>query len=252
MNLLLLHTAVGLCKETKALFMQERKQNATASKLNPISKLLILDTICNGPIIRFSKSTPRLKLLTSTCRFTNPRYIEIYYLNIPFCQKLACGSSTSGRRLSPQFASKCIPTSCKSVAAFLKVFCTILFVLVISANAVVLGVVVKTDKLRNVPGYFKTHLDVADIMISAIVLPGMVYQNYAIYYGPLPCRVDYNGALKIYLYFRKITLTLWGFSHVYPFLSVFALCAWSVLTAISPSRDLTFTIKETASIKHEQ
>ena len=134
--------------------------------------------------------------------FSNTEYSEIDWKIVPLCRTFFFGFSESGSCVLSHDYSEHAHKICE-ISPITMSLVAVLSVLVISANALVLAVALKSDALRNVTGIFKTHLAVADMMVGVVVLPGLVYQIYALNFSLFPHRLltqNYFDAMGVFTY----------------------------------------------------
>nr|XP_039263612.1 uncharacterized protein LOC120339530 [Styela clava] len=115
-------------------------------------------------------------------------FAEWYFPIIPFCEAFTCGISYEKYLEEPMTVYNCMPKYCRPMVIFSIVFDAILAVLIILANSLVLGVAARTKIMRNIPGYFKISLALADIVVGVFVLPTCIFTTYTMYIAPLPFR----------------------------------------------------------------
>lgn len=115
-------------------------------------------------------------------------YSEWYIRTIPFCRNFACGGSIRNHTEDQTSVHDCMPRECKGIIQFAVAFDCILAVLIIVANALVLGVAGRTRIMRNIPGYFKISLALADLTVGIFVLPCCIFVTYTVYLNPMPFR----------------------------------------------------------------
>lgn len=125
---------------------------------------------------------------TENITFLTVNYTEWLNTLIPFCRLFTCGATYDQFASEPTTFYNCMPKRCRLTIIFSIVFDAILAILTIIANSLVLGVAARTKIMRNVPGYFKISLAIADLIVGFIVLPACIFTTYTIYMAPLPFR----------------------------------------------------------------
>jgi len=163
--------------------------------------------------------------------FANPLYKEVHVRSPDFCKSIYCGFALSNGKVTPHARIGCYPTSCRTGEIASIVMYAVLSPIVVVANLLVLVVAVKTDLLKNIPGYFKIQLAVADLLIGAVVLPGVVYQHYSEYFKPLPWsyKGDSTSNIVTSSEYSKQYLNAMGIISVLSLVvSVSTLCAASI------------------------
>lgn len=158
--------------------------------------------------------------------FTPVDYSELYNPYIPFCRNFACGNGM----LSVGQASvhDCMPGECKAVILFAMIFDGVLALLTIVSNTLVLVVATRTRIMRNIPGYFKISLALADLTVGMFVLPFCIFVTYAIYLRPMPYRGrGYKSSITIHMSLSMAHFI--GFSTIMSFVvSVYTMAVASV------------------------
>ena len=152
---------------------------------------------------------------------------EIFYR--PFVKPKICALSRSDYDKTP-FTASCFDDRDNHVMKALFAVDLILVVIVVTLNFFVLFVAIRTNEMKNVPGYFKVSLAVADFIVGAVVLPGSAFLSYKRDIAVLPYKYYYEKDFLTCAYMSSM-----GFSTV---LSVSA----SVLTMFTASIDRFLTV----------
>lgn len=134
---------------------------------------------------------------------------------VPFCKPYICVSSKDRYEEDHVSSYSCMPHSCRVIVVMVITIDIILAVVTVIANSLVLAVAARTKIMRNIPGYFKISLAVADLIVGAFVLPGSVYNAYTMYLKPMPWR-EIGQSPKPTDYFARGYLDLMGFFTVFP------------------------------------
>jgi len=160
--------------------------------------------------------------------FYNVQYAEWFLIFRPFCQPSACGVSRQDYENITFSAYACFPPNCKSSLIVAIAIDLLLAILIITANFLVLAVAWRTNVMRNVPGYFKISLAVADMIVGLIVLPGSVYHGIVQNFQSLPFRAE-GQIPKATDYFDQSYLDFMGVFTVWSFaVSVYTMGAASI------------------------
>lgn len=129
----------------------------------------------------------KMRVLTSG-KMIEVEYSEWYISTVPFCRNFACGAGKHDHHGNQTSVYDCMPQECRGTIMFAITFDAILAVLIIVANSLVLGVAARTRIMRNIPGYFKISLALADITVGLFVLPCCIYTTAVVYLGAMPYR----------------------------------------------------------------
>jgi len=148
--------------------------------------------------------------------FTNSNYSEWLLMYRPFCEPVACGTSLSDYQTMPLSSYSCFPASCRPAMVFAMVLDAVLALAIIFSNSLVLSVAIRTQIMRNIHGYFKVQLAVADLLVGLVILPGSIYQSYVLYFTPLPLRREGQAPRSID-YFSQEYLNFMGIITVLSF-----------------------------------
>ena len=116
----------------------------------------------------------------------NLQYSEWFFTLKPFCRPSVCGISREDYDNHSITAYECLPSNCKISMIATIVIDAMLSVLIVIANLLVLAVAWRTTIMNNIPGYFKTSLAIADLIVGLVVLPGSIYHNVVQNLRPLP------------------------------------------------------------------
>ena len=122
--------------------------------------------------------------------FYGAPYTEWLLQYRPFCQAFACGISKQNYENYSVSFYECAESSCKAAVAIVMLIDLTLAVIIVVANGLVLSVAFRTKLMKNVPGYFKISLAIADLLVGLVVLPGSVYNNVQQSFKPLPYRAE--------------------------------------------------------------
>ncbi|CAK8692309.1 uncharacterized protein LOC143462742 [Clavelina lepadiformis] len=160
--------------------------------------------------------------------FSNVQYTEWFLTYRPFCESVACGVSLKDYKDASLTAYDCATDSCRPAIVFVMVFDSILALVIVVANVLVLLVAARTPIMRNIPGYFKISLAVADLIVGVFVLPGSVYHHHVLSMEALPYRQE--GQMPHATdYFNQYYLNFMGFFTVLSFsVSVYTMGAASM------------------------
>ena len=150
---------------------------------------------------------------------------EIFYR--PFVRPKICAMSRNDYDENP-FTASCFDDEDDHVMNALFAVDLILAVIVVTLNFLVLFVAVRTNEMKNVPGYFKVSLAVADFIVGAVVLPGSAFLSYKRDIAVLPYEKGEDF----------LTCTYMSFMGFFTVLSVSA----SVLTMFTASIDRFLTV----------
>ena len=172
--------------------------------------------------------------------FYNVQYAEWFLLYTAFCQPSACGISRKDYDSHPITGYECLLSDCKvTIIATIVIDALLAFFIVIS-NLLVLAVAWRTTVMQNIPGYFKTFLASADLIIGLVVLPGSVYHTVVQKLQPLPVRAEAQMPLvtdyfdQRYLNFVGV-FTVWSFS-----VSLYLLGAASIVHYLAVTRPIKY------------
>ena len=160
--------------------------------------------------------------------FYNVGYTEWFLTFREFCNSASCGVSEDNYESHSISAYDCFSKSCKTVVIYEMVFDSALAFIIVVANGLVLLVSRRTTAMKNIPGYFKMSLAVADLIIGAFVIPGVVYNHYVQTFLPLPYRQE-NQHPAATDYFNLHYINFLGVTtNLSLFVSISTLCAASI------------------------
>ena len=186
--------------------------------------------------------------------FQNVPYTEWYHKDRAFCEEFGCGVSRKNYENFSITFQDCVSESCQlaNVIAIVVECVTALFIIV--ANLAVLTIFIRTSIMKNIPGYFKLNLAIADLSVGLTMILTTTYNRYRQTYLPLPYRCD-GVHFDLFEYFSKNYL--YGVSAVgllSLFVSIFTLCVASVDRYLAITKPFNykqgkyFTKKKTAVI----
>ena len=153
--------------------------------------------------------------------FYNVKYTEWFLTYRDFCYPASCGVSLRNYKNLSLTAYDCYSTQCDIAMIVDMVVDGVLAFFITTANFLVLLVAFRSAVMNNIPGYFKTSLAVADLLIGVFVLPFAIYNRYVCLFQPLPYRdegqepkvTDYFS--QTYVNFTGIVTTVSIFTSVY-------------------------------------
>ena len=151
---------------------------------------------------------------------------EIFYR--PFVRPKICALSRSDYDKTP-FTASCFDDRDNHVMKALFAVDLILVVIVVTLNFFVLFVAIRTNEMKNVPGYFKVSLAVADFIVGAVVLPGSAFLSYKKDIAVLPYKYHYE---------KDLTCAYMSLTGFFTVLSVSA----SVMTMFTASVERFLTV----------
>ena len=186
--------------------------------------------------------------------FRNVPYTEWYHKDRAFCKEFGCGVSTKDYENFSITFQDCVSESCQLANVIAIVIDCAIALLVVVANLAVLTIFIRTSMMKNIPGYFKLNLAIADFSVGLSIILTIIYNRYCQTFLPLPYRSDgvHFGLLN---YFSKNHLHGVGVvGLLFLFVSIFTLCVASVDRYLAITKPFKyrqgkyFTKKKTAVI----
>ena len=172
----------------------------------------------------------------------NIQYSEWFIPSIPFCRPSACGISRKDYDNHSITAYECLPSNCKVSMIATIVIDAMLSVLIVIANFLVLAVAWRTTVMHNIPGYFKTSLAIADLIVGLVVLPGSIYHNVVL-----------NLKALLFKEEAKILLSTDFFDQSYlNFMGIFTVLSFSISVYMLAAASIAHYLAVTKPIKYRQ
>ena len=173
----------------------------------------------------------------------NLQYSEWFFTLKPFCRPSACGILREDYDNHSITAYECLPFNCKVSVIATIVIDAMLSVLIVIANLLVLAVAWRTTIMNNIPGYFKTSLAIADMIVGLVVLPGSIYHNVIINLRrPLP----FNEEAK------KLSNTDFFDQNYLNFMGIFTVLSFSISVYMLAAASIAHYLAVTKPIRYRQ
>ena len=155
--------------------------------------------------------------------FYNVQYTEWFFIYRAFCENAACGVSAKNYANSSIRFVDCVPVFFQFVIVVVMIFDCFLTLITIFANVLIPTIFVRTSTMKNIPGYFKLSLALADLGVGLMIMPSLVYNRYWQAYSSLPYRND-TMDLRLNDYFPQNYLNVSSFFGIlFVFVSLYTL-----------------------------
>ncbi|XP_039261005.2 histamine H2 receptor-like [Styela clava] len=108
-------------------------------------------------------------------------YHEVMFIYQPYCGDIWCGVNSAVPDFNKFSPWTCIPMRCKITIISISIICVIMSLLTTIANVVVIGVFLKTEKLRNNQSLYKMSIAFSDLIVGLFVFPSIIVTTYFSY-----------------------------------------------------------------------
>ena len=186
--------------------------------------------------------------------FQNVPYTEWYHNDRAFCEESGCGVSKKDYEKFSITFHDCVSESCQLANVVTMVVDSVIALLVVVANLAILTIFFQTPIMKNIPGYFKLNLAIADLSVGLIMILTVIYNRYRQTYLPLPYRYDGEQFGLLNYFDKRYSQSVGFFGLLFLFVSIFTLCAASVDRYLAITKPFNykqgkyFTRKKTAVI----